>query len=297
MIIDYSTSRPSVSALKAAGVTAVGRYIGWDSVPGFPSMGKNLTREEATLLISNVISIFLFFEYMADAAAQGSSQGHNDGHLALQQLAELGAPPTMTVYFAVDFDIPDYAPHLSETPANALAKLGPVGDYFRAINNLRYPYGVGGYGGYWAVSRLFNAGLVTKGCQSTAWSPRNPDGNVRVDSRVSLFQILQAPPIPGADIDVRVNAITQPDFGQWPRPKTDPPPPPPPTPTGKEHNMIILRATAPTGHDWTGTRTFLYSGPPGVPQHIVSGTDQAAFSAVLPDVPVTWEQFIELGGS
>jgi len=35
MIIDYSTFRPTIAELKSAGVTAVGRYIGWDCRPGY----------------------------------------------------------------------------------------------------------------------------------------------------------------------------------------------------------------------------------------------------------------------
>src|SRR5579864_767096 len=127
MIIDYSTARPSIATLKAAKVTAVGRYIGWDSVPGFQSIGKNITKPEAQVLIGAGFQIFLAFEYAADAALKGAEQGGLDGALATSQLSALGAPSNMAVYFALDFDVPDYAPNLPDTPANALAKLGPVG--------------------------------------------------------------------------------------------------------------------------------------------------------------------------
>ena len=212
MILDYSTIRPSIAVLKAANVSAVGRYIGWDSVPGFGSIGKNITVAEAETLIASGIKIFLAFEYTADAAAHGADQGAKDGHLAMTQLAVLGAPPDMAVYFAVDYDIPDYAPTLMDIPTNALAKLGPVGKYFQAINGLKYAYEVGGYGGYWAIKRLFDAGLITKGWQTTAWSGGN------LDHRAVIYQNAAPPPIPGADVNIRENAITEPDFGQWPRP-------------------------------------------------------------------------------
>ena len=61
-IIDYSTIRPSIQELKTAGVTAVGRYIGWDSVPGFSSIGKNISKIEANGLLAAGIDIFLAFE-------------------------------------------------------------------------------------------------------------------------------------------------------------------------------------------------------------------------------------------
>ncbi len=214
MIIDYSTARPSMATLKAAGVTAVGRYIGWDSVPGFASIGKNITRAEAGHLLGAGFEIFLAFEYAADAALQGHVQGSKDGHLATEQLHGLGAPRDMAAYFAVDFDLRDYAPSSS----NPEKKLGPVADYFAAIRALRPAYQVGGYGGYWAVSRLLDAGLIDLAWQASAWSPRNKDGSVKFDERAVLRQKLGTP-LPGADLDtVREHTAHGPDYGQWPRP-------------------------------------------------------------------------------
>jgi hypothetical protein len=218
MIVDYSTARPGMGTLRSAGVTAVGRYIGWDSVPGYSSIGKNMSVGEAAELHAEGIAIFLAFEYNANAAANGTSQGVADGQLALKQLAELGAPPTMTVYFAVDFDIPDYAPSLPDTAAYALAKLGPVGKYFQAIKGLEHPYEIGVYGGYYAVKRVLDAGLATKGWQTAAWS------GGKQDMRSVIMQLVSAAPIAGADVDVRMNLSTQSDYGQWPRPNGPTPP-------------------------------------------------------------------------
>ena len=58
MLADYSTFRPSTSELHAAGITAVGRYLGWDSVPGYASIGKNLTRTEACTLLDAGMQIY-----------------------------------------------------------------------------------------------------------------------------------------------------------------------------------------------------------------------------------------------
>lgn len=267
-IIDYSTSRPSIAQLKAAKVDAVGRYIGWDSVPGFSSIGKNITKHEAQTLIASGIAVFLAFEYAANAAAKGATQGSLDGKLAHSQLADLGAPPNMCVYFAVDFDIPDYAPHLSDTPANALAKLGPVGHYFQAINSLKLPYVIGVYGGYYAVKRVLDANLAKMAWQAIAWS----GGKVEPDPRCVIFQNLDRPPIGGADVDIRLHAITTKDFGQWPRPTTPPPPPPPPHSTTQEYpvildNLMFEQAVAvpvPAGK----TRVVLYADPTMSAGHI-----------------------------
>ena len=238
-ILDYSTSRPPISILKAAGVTSVGRYIGWDSVPGFHSIGKNITRAEAQRYLDAGIEIFLAFEYAADAAAHGAGQGRSDGNLAMDQLAHLGAPPDMGVYFAVDYDIPDFRPDLPDTPTNARKKLGPVGDYFQVINELQHPFAVGGYGGYYAVKRLFDAGLIHLGWQTVAWS-----GGQR-DQRAQIYQVVSTAPIVGADIDIREHTATGADYGQWPRPRVVAKPPatpetPPTHPAPEEEYMATV---------------------------------------------------------
>lgn len=217
MIIDYSTARPSMAALRAAGVTAAGRYIGYDCEPGFGCIHKNLTAAEAAQLHAAGISVFLSFEYAADAAKNGASQGTADGKLATRQLADLGAPASMGVYFAVDYDDPDDDSGLPDTKANAKAKLGPVARYFAAINALKPHYRVGVYGGYYAVKRVLDAGLATLAWQTVAWS-----GGQR-DLRAQLYQTTGSQPIGGADLDIHESTAT--DFGQWTAPAVKAGPP------------------------------------------------------------------------
>src|SRR5258708_13163977 len=171
MLIAYSVLRPPMPLLKTAGVTAVGRYIGWDGEPGFQDIHKNLTLAEKNALLAAGIEIWLSFEYAADAALGGDLQGVRDGRLANSQLKNLAmASPATTVYYAVDFDLQDFAPSLAETPANARAKLGPVARYFDAIHAAKPNHEVDGYGGYWAISRPLNAGLIKRGSQALAWA-------------------------------------------------------------------------------------------------------------------------------
>src|SRR5258708_1396578 len=210
MIIDYSTFRPTIAELKSAGVTAVGRYIGWDWRPGCDCKGKNIDSAEANQLISSGISVFVSFEYEAAGAAKGGPQGTADGNLASEQLTALGAPVGMTVYFSVDFDIPDYAPGSTDPKA----KLGPVADYFEAINALHPRYKVGVYGGYYAVSRAMGAGLAEMGWQTVAWS------GGQVYSRAVLLQPATQLWGGNADVDLLLHGAT--DFGQWPRPAPGP---------------------------------------------------------------------------
>ncbi len=190
--------------LAKMGVKGVGRYIGWDSVPGFSSTGKNVTKAEAAGLIKAGMCVWLAFEYDPQAPAKGWKQGLADGALATRQLAELGAPPDMTAYFAADWDVPDYAP----SSADPVKKLGPVADYFRAIRSLKPAYPVGIYGGYWPVSRLLTSGLADMAWQTVAWSGTN------VDQRIAVFQ--HGFQVAGGNADL--NEVKAADFGQWPRP-------------------------------------------------------------------------------
>lgn len=205
MIIDYSTWKPSIATLQAAGVTAVGRYLGWDCQPGYQCIGKNLSRGEAQILLDAGIDIFLSFEYAADAALGGAAQGTKDAQLAAQQLHALGAPHGMTVYWALDFDIRDYAPG-STDPAR---KLGPAAAYFHAINAAKLPYKTGVYGGFYAVSRAMGAGLASMGWQTVAWSGGQWYAKAVLRQLAKQFMGYS---------DVDLHLATGDDFGQWPRP-------------------------------------------------------------------------------
>lgn len=236
MIIDYSTIRPSTQELKAAGVTAVGRYIGWDSVPGFHSIGKNISKVEASSLIAAGIDIFLVFEYDATAAVHGAIQGNKDAGLAGTQLAALGAPEGICVFFALDWDVPDYAPGLADTPANAEAKLGPVAEYFKAINAIHHKYAIGVYSGYWALKRLFDAALVHYGWQTVAWSGGH------IDPRAALLQTTSKVSISGADMNIHENNKP---WGTWSQAKaalSSPPPAKVPTLADARAAVVTLNA-------------------------------------------------------
>ena len=240
MLIDYSVLRPPIPLLQAAGVTAVGRYLGWDCEPGYNCIKKNLTLPEKDALLAAGIEIWVSSEYAAKAATLGAPQGTKDALLASRQLAALGmAAPGTAVYYAVDFDIGDYAPHLPATPANARAKLGPVAHYFDAIHASKPNHEVDGYGGYWAISRLLDAGLIRRGWQTLAWSGGH------VDTRISLLQLIKQV-LGAADVDniPGVHVAKEEDFGQWPRPAVPKPPPPAVITDG----ILVSKTMGWTGH-------------------------------------------------
>jgi hypothetical protein len=210
LVIDYSVVHPSLAMLKAAGVTAVGRYFGQGSPP------KNLTKAEAELLGANGIDIFNLFEYGANQVLGGANQAQIDVALFKEQAKAIGVPDR-PVFFAADFDIPDYAPGLPDTPENSLAKLGEAGKYWQVVR-AELGDNSGGYGGYWLIKRLFDAKLITWGFQTVAWS-----GN-QWDSRAQLRQMAITELGNEADLDVP----TRRDFGQYrygaplPTPKPQP---------------------------------------------------------------------------
>lgn len=167
-VMDYSFARFSGAQVHDHGALAVCRYL---TVVNAETRGKLLTRAEAEGLSAAGIGIVSTFEYQAKDALGGYQQGKEYAGVAHEQHAAAGGPHGRPIYFGVDFDVPDYAAHLPNTPEHALAKLGPLGHYFHGINDtLGGPHLTGGYGGYWVIKRLFEAGLIGWGWQTIAWS-------------------------------------------------------------------------------------------------------------------------------
>jgi hypothetical protein len=159
VVVDFAWTKPSPAQLHAWGAAAVGMYLSRDPA-------KDATPQLVDAYAAAGIKTFLFFEDAATAAARGAAQGRADAELAKAKAAALGKPAWAPVLAAVDFDIPDYAPH----SANPAEKLGPAADYFRAWNEVMGLEQTGGYGGYWAITRLAAAHLITAGVQTIAWS-------------------------------------------------------------------------------------------------------------------------------
>lgn len=157
--VDFAWTKPTVAQLHAWGAAAVGMYISRDPA-------KNATPQLVAEYAAAGIKTFLFFEDAADQATRGAAQGKADAEFAMGQAAALGKPEWAPILAAVDFDIPDYAP----ASADPLAKLGPVGEYFQAWNAAAGVASTGGYGGYWAITRLAAAHLITAGVQTIGWS-------------------------------------------------------------------------------------------------------------------------------
>jgi hypothetical protein len=279
--IDYSWGRPAPAAVKAAGYGFVCRYLSYSRT------GKNLSRAEADALTAQGLLIVSNWEWFGDLrhdpewAIYGPGElGRRHAAAAAAQHASCGGPSWAPIYFSVDFDVPDYAPSLPDTPGNAAAKLGGLAAYFAGVRAVLGPARVGGYGGYWAVRRLFDAQLISYGWQTKAWS------GGQIDPRAHLYQEQNGIKLAGADVDVdKARSV---DFGGWqvgqqaPGPAPAPAPQPAPAPAGhwitvhKGDTLFGIAAHAGMGGNawpriWHHPNNAGVRHRRGVPEHIQPG--------------------------
>lgn len=184
--VDYSWARPSPSSLRDQGYTFAVRYLSYDD------SGKNLTREEADALIAAGIEIVSNWENSAGDALDGFDAGAEYAREAEAQAAANGMPPTRPIYFSVDFDA-------SPGQQDALDA------YFDGVASVIGRERTGAYGGYYVIQRLFDAGKITYGWQTYAWS------GGQWEPRAQLRQVENG--IAGGTLD-RDEAVAA-DFGQW----------------------------------------------------------------------------------
>lgn len=186
--IDYSWGRPRPSRIAEAGYTFVCRYVSWSTT------GKNLTRSEADALRAAGLDIVVNWEYSADEALDGYAKGASNAQEAVRQAAACGMPSDRPIYFSVDFDATS-------------GQQAAINSYFDGVASVIGRSRVGAYGGYHVIKRLFDAGKITWGWQTYAWS----DG--LWDSRAGLRQVQNGITVDGADCDK--NEARKVDFGQW----------------------------------------------------------------------------------
>jgi hypothetical protein len=228
-ILDYSGGQISGADLAAAGIAVVCRYV-TDGGPGFPT--KLLTRPEADDLTGHNVGIVSNWAYGANQAANGWNQGIADANTANGNHLAAGGDLNAPILFSVDYDAPE-----SDQPA--------INSYFQAINSVIGLNRTGAYGGYWVIKRLFDAGLITIGWQTEAWSTLDPNTDgINEDSRCALIQ-RNVTEFGGQTIDgvpCDINDAHASYIGQWganpdvynvgqPQPAPAPTPvPPPPDP-------------------------------------------------------------------
>lgn len=198
--LDYSAGRPGGANIHNAGFGFVMRYLD-NGLAG----RVNISAAEAADLRANGVDIGLVWERkiigQPDRATQGAAAGTADAQAARAAASAVGLAG-FPIYFAVDFDVPDYAPSSSDPRA----KLGPVGDYLEAARSVMGFWLMGVYGGFYAVSRALDAGLASLAWQTLAWS------GSQEDPRIQLLQRLVGTTVSGVGCDV--NEQRTPWFGQ-----------------------------------------------------------------------------------
>lgn len=187
--LDWSVARPpSDKALAAAGVTFACRYLSY-------SPAKNLKLLEANHLSSIGVDLVVVWETTANRALAGHDAGVADATEALRQANHLGMPDGRPIYFAIDFD------------ATAHQLQHEITEYFRGVNEVLGVARTGVYGGLRQVGAMFDAGLVSFGWQTYAWSAGQWDGRAQIQQyRNDQF-------IGGVSVDF--DRATAADFGQW----------------------------------------------------------------------------------
>jgi LysM repeat protein len=209
---DYSFSRPDLNALKAAGINKVMRYLSPNGQP------KNASVAEVGSLHANDMSVGFVYEWYGGRAKEGRAAGEYDGRIALQQANELGIPADVAIHAAVDYDAPE-----SDQPA--------INDYIDGFASIVGPRGKAAYGGYWVIKRLFDAGIITYGWQTYAWSGGN------WDSRAQLRQVQNGQTVGGGTIDFNES------YGDvfWEPTNQAAPAPAPAAPTSAAHGYAMQR--------------------------------------------------------
>jgi MYXO-CTERM domain-containing protein len=185
--VDYSFARPSAGYLASLGYKFAVRYVSPEAV-------KNLSAAEAKSLIAAGLDIVVVWEEYATNALGGFHQGVADARTAVAQATACGEPADRPIYFAVDFDA-------------ASGDAATIDAYFDGVASVIGRARTGVYGGIYIVGQLFNAGKVTWGWQTYAWS------GGAWDHRAQLRQVENN--ILGNTCDLDQSAAV--DFGQWGR--------------------------------------------------------------------------------
>jgi hypothetical protein len=208
--------------------------VSWDTT------GKNLTRAEAQSLTAAGIAVVVNWSYDEHEALSGYNKGVESATEAQRQALACGMPADRPIYISIDFDA---------RPSQQTA----INSYFDGVAAVIGRNRVGAFGGYHLIGRLFDAGKITWGWQTYAWS------NGRWDARAHLRQVQDAIVVGGGQSDL--DQAVSPDFGQWGtvtpasgRIMSSP------TVLGLPDATIALYATASDGNVW-GTRQTAPGGP------------------------------------
>ena len=183
--VDYSYARPAPGTTRAQGYTFVARYLSHDG-------SKAIGPSEAAATRAAGLDIVVTWEDSAEAALGGYAQGVADAQVAAAEAAAIGMPAGRPIYFALDFDA-------------SAAQQGALDAYFDGVASVIGRGATGAYGGLGPIQRLFDAGKITWGWQTYAWS------GGAWDPRAQLRQVQNGIAGGSEDLDEAVAG----DFGQF----------------------------------------------------------------------------------
>lgn len=189
LVLDYSWTRPSPAAIKAAGYSGVIRYLSYE-----PS--KNLSIGERDALWREGLSIGLVWETTAGAPLNGYGRGQADAHEANRQADTFGWPGHVVIIYAIDFEA-------------TAAQLATIRDYFRGVLSVGgRPAGVYGpdhvlddLGTHVPLSCYWQCAAWSGVGQGTGGSVFVPDYNrwIQLSRHACLFQHYGSLRIPNTD--------------------------------------------------------------------------------------------------
>jgi len=176
---DYSYARPGGAVLKAAGITAVGRYLATDD--------RGLTKTEYADLTANGIAVWLIYEGNAQGMLNGRAQGISDAQFAQSQITALGLPSDSPVYVAADFD------------CYTAAQMAACDAYLQGWETIIPLSRTGLYGGLYYLKHVHDAGLASGFWECASTSFRH--GVTPDEMPVQIRQTLANPGVPNLDAD------------------------------------------------------------------------------------------------
>lgn len=197
--IDFSFGSGLTTAqIKAGGKTFVCRYLSGGN-------SKDITGAElANYKAADIPVIFVWETTGTDMTSVAA--GRSDATVANTQVGQVGAPGAVVFFAADEAQEPD------------------LRGYFDGVLEVLPKTRVGIYGGLGSVKAAFDAGLVSYGWQTLAWS------NGQWDDRALIRQVQNNVRFGPATVDLdeaaywnssKVLGVTD-DFGQWPRPTQQP---------------------------------------------------------------------------
>lgn len=182
----------TAAGIKKAGYAAVGRYLGATS-------WKGLTKDEVAAILGAGLGIFPIWETAPTSAGYFSyNKGVSDAQAAMAELAALGAPQGINVYFTVDYDA---------HPADFAA----IYQYFQGVKHgLNGKYKLGAYGSFGVLTALAKMDWVVEAYfQTYAWS------GGQVFAHNAIYQYKNGQNVAGVQVDLdKINSTA----GLWVKP-------------------------------------------------------------------------------